>query len=154
MARDNVGKLRDDLDTAKSDLDDLRLALAEAAQKETEQTRIIQRQQREMHELKNQLEAERLRLEGFQLELQTRHYELPFILANVEALLGGAIWPANVNSLLLMVQNSLKNIIDDVGNNKPTLDPRSWVALSKKLGLALNFNTRRTPVLHSAASQD
>lgn len=147
MARDIVGKLRDDLDTAKEELDTLRLSLAEAAQKETEQTRIIQRQQREMHELKHQLEAERFKLNGFQLELETRYHELPFVLANVEALMGAAIWPANVSSMLLLVHKSVGNIIDYTGDNKPTLDPRSWVALSKKLGLAFSFQSRRTPAV-------
>lgn len=154
MARDNVGKLRDDLDTAKSDLDELRLALAEAAQKETEQTRIIQRQQREMQELKNQLEAERLRLEGFQLELQTRHYELPFVAANLDALLQSAQWPEAVSHILLATKQSVGSIMEMTKGQKPTLDPSSWMALVKRVGLALNFNTRRTPVLHSASSQD
>lgn len=150
MAKDVVGKLRDDLDKAREELETLRMSLAEAAQKETEQTRIIQRQHREMSELKLLYETEKLRLEGFQLELQARHYELPFIAANLDALLHGANWPEPVAHILSAMKQSITSLMEHTKGQQPTLDPATWLLLAKRLGFAMTFQTRRHPVLRGA----
>lgn len=149
---DVIGKLRDQLDAVREENESLRLAVAEAAQKEVESTRIIQRQHKEMHEVKRQLELERLRLEGLHLELQTRHYELPFIAANLDALLSGYEWPPSVLPILQTIQQSVKQMMAYGQDKLPTLDPQTWVALARKLGTALSFQARRTPVLSGVAT--
>jgi hypothetical protein len=153
MGRDIVRKLREQVEAQTEELERLKMTLAEQAQKETELTRLLQRSAREKQEVEKQLDIERMRLNGFQLELQARHYELPYMLAQIEALTAAGQWPESVSGILNAISYSLRSIVEFTNGHMPTLDPATWLVLTRKLGVAANYLSRRQPALDTSSSR-
>ena len=152
MGKAVLQKLREQVKEQADEIERLKFNLAEQAQKETELTRLLQRSADEKKELQRQLDAEKVRLNGFQLELQARHSELPFLVAQIEALITANQWPETVSGILSAIRTTINALQEFTKAQQPTLEPASWLLLAKKLGLAATFISRRQPALAHHAS--
>lgn len=120
--------------------------LTAAAVREAEAQEHADRLAREKVELQRSLDFKEFQMNGFQLELQARHYELPFIAAQIESLLHGAKYPESVGHVLMAMKQAIGELMEHTKGHPPTLDPVTWVTLARKLGVSTNFQSRRTPV--------
>lgn len=147
-------ELRIKLRIAKKENKRLVTQLVEAAQREAQLQALLTRRKNEVEEAHKSVDFHRFRLSGFQLELKARHYELPFAVAVIDALIEQWKPPAAALHSLQSVRENLTSTCQWTQDNKPTLDPTSWIALSRKLGVSQDFQVRRVPVVSPVSVPD
>lgn len=99
--------------------------------------------------LKDQLEYKTFEVNGVQLELQTRHREVPFLMAQIEGLLLSSKFTDPVRLTLKAIQSGLRELMNWNGGQAPSLSPTTWIALAHRLGMSPIFTTRRMPAVRN-----
>ena len=126
-------------------------SLMEAGQREAQMKILIERLRAEKAELMRQHDMQTSLTEGLRREVELRHSEIVFAAQQVDAVLAHGQLPPAVEHAVRAASAALRQVSEWDAAHKPELDPASWLALAKQLGIV---SVMRQPALRGRRDKE